>query len=65
MNKYSLEVYCQNDLIFYMEFRSITSVAKTIDRFMNVDKFDIWFDLTDMIRDKSISVKELMTIWHS
>lgn len=65
MSRFLLEVYCQNDLIFYMEFRSITSVAKAIDRFMNVDKLDIWFDLTDLVKDKSISVKELMAIWHS
>lgn len=65
MNRYLLEVYSSNDLIFFMEFHSITSVAKTIDRFFNIEKCDIWFSLTDMLKDRSINTKELMSIWHS
>ena len=65
MNRYCLEVYVDNLIIFYMEFRSITSVAKTIERFMHLDEVGIWFELFDSIKDKSIDVKELMRIWHS
>lgn len=65
MYRYLLEVYSSNDLIFFMEFRYITSVAKAIDRFFNVDKLDIWFHLTDTVKDKVINVKELMQIWHA
>lgn len=64
MFRFCLEVYLENDLIFNMEFRSLTSVAKCIDRFSNCEKNNIWFELFDCIKGQSINVKELMRIWH-
>lgn len=64
MYRYCLEVYIENLIIFYMEFKSITSVAKTIERFMHCDEVGIWFELFDSIKDKSINVKDLMRIWN-
>jgi len=65
MNRYLLEVYSDEYLIFCMEFRSITNVAKTIDKFFNTEILNIWFRLDDMLKDRSIDTDELMRIWHS
>ena len=65
MKRYVLEAYISEILIFYMEFKSITSVAKAIDKFCNCDSLDILFDVYDILKDKTIDVDELMRIWHS
>lgn len=65
MKRYLLSVYLCNDCIYCKDFNSITKVAMEIDHFYKPEKKDLWFDLIDIIKDKSINVKELMQIWHS
>lgn len=65
MNRYVLEAWIENSMIFYMEFRSITSVAKAIDKFCSSQDYKIWFDVYDVLKDRSVNVKELMKIWHA
>ena len=64
MRRFVLDVYLHHSVIFSMEFKSITSVARFIDKFFNPESFDIWFYLHDSIKDCSINVNELMRIWH-
>lgn len=65
MKRYLLTVYLCNECIFCKDYSSITKVAMEIDHFIIPKDTDIWFDLIDIVKDKSIPVKELMRIWHS
>ena len=65
MLRYSVAVYKGNILIQYYELNSITKVARFIETYIEPEKYEIWFDITDRIKEKSISAKELMKIWRS
>lgn len=65
MLRYSVEVYQENILLQYFELNSITKVCRFIETFIEPEKNNIWFDITDLIKDKSISANELMRIWRS
>lgn len=65
IDRFSLEVWFENELIFYKEFKSITNVAKCMNCFKFKDGNGFWFNVTDNIKYRDIDYKELLRIWNS
>ena len=59
--RYEFQAFIGNDLIYHCFLKSLNQVARTYDYFTDDE---VWFEIVDVVHNKSIEVNELMRIYH-